>query len=101
MKIGDCCLTHINKLIPEDQYPTASTFVAAKGSQPLVETSSYTGFKKDKHKRKESAKNTEPPGKRACWHQSDDVTKWYGFPWDRVNYSCAYDSLLTIMLVVY
>ena len=74
-----------------------STFVSAQGSQPLAVTKST-----EKRKRQDGEDNTQkrtvkrvkvgnpPPGKH-----------FYGLSWDNVNHSCAYDSLLTVLLSIY
>ena len=39
--------------------------------------------------------------KKAKSSQAPPGQQFIGIPWDSVNYSCAYDSLLTILLSVY
>ncbi|RPD70740.1 hypothetical protein L226DRAFT_435937, partial [Lentinus tigrinus ALCF2SS1-7] len=64
-----------------------SGFVTARGTQALDNLNNYTISKRDKRKR----------------NDDDDLEaeKFLGFPWDPMNWSCAYDSLLTILLSVY
>ncbi|KAI0741506.1 hypothetical protein C8Q80DRAFT_1109645 [Daedaleopsis nitida] len=63
-----------------------TAFVLAQGSQPLQIVSNTT-----KPQRAKRLKVSKPPAGK----------KLVGFPWDSVNHSCAYDSLLTVLLTLY
>ncbi|RDX44312.1 hypothetical protein OH76DRAFT_1303721, partial [Lentinus brumalis] len=63
-------------------------FVAARGTQALQSLSNVGIQRKDKRKRDDQA-------------DLEAEINFCGFPWDPVNWSCAYDSLLTILLSVY
>ena len=89
--------TGSNDSIKTQKQRKMSTFVSAQGSQPVAVTKST-----EKRKRQDGEETTKkrivkrikvgnpPPGKH-----------FYGLAWDNVNHSCAYDSLLTILLSIY
>lgn len=87
------------KMVKSDAEPHLKPAV---GSRILQETSSFTGFQKDKRKQTET--NDDKDGtthKRARIHTRERISDLRGFPWDSVNHSCPYDSILTILLAVY
>ena len=63
-------------------------------------TSTFTGLKKDKRKR-ELDDSDEQAKKRVRLMVAPQDTCVIGFPWDHINHSCPYDSLLTVLLCVY
>ncbi|RDX42046.1 hypothetical protein OH76DRAFT_1297765, partial [Lentinus brumalis] len=83
----------------------ATGFVAARGTQALQSLSNTGITRKDKRKRDddiEAEVSQSKPVKRIKASQPPAGSKSFrGFPWDPINWSCAYDSLLTILLSVY
>ena len=77
--------------------PTNSIgFVAAKGSVPVTVTTSKRPLDVDDR--------TEVKAKRTKLSEETTITKDQGpsgFVWDGENYSCAYDSVLTILLSIW
>ena len=68
----------------------------------LPAVSVYNRKKASKHKAaNETLKIKFNPAKHAKTSNVTPVCTLQGFPWDSVNYSCAYDSLLTILCSVY
>ena len=68
----------------------------------LPAVSVYDGKKASKRKAAdETLEIKSNPTKRAKTSNVTPVCTLQGFPWDSVNYSCAYDSLLTILCSVY
>ena len=79
-------------------------FVPAQGSKPVtVSTTTQHEIKvRDKRKRHNEDEVTPKRAvKKAKSSQYPSGHQFIGIPWDCVNYSCAYDSLLTILLSVY
>ncbi|RPD55786.1 hypothetical protein L227DRAFT_477521, partial [Lentinus tigrinus ALCF2SS1-6] len=70
--------------LPKTLRKDTTGFVVARGTQALQSLNNTGINRKDKRKRDEES------SKKFC-----------GFPWDPVNWSCAYDSLLTVLMSVY
>lgn len=83
-----------------DKQSKDTGYVAAKGTQALTAVSNTLDTKVTKRKRDEDLDN-EVTTKKACREAVHNKVQLVGFKWDNVNYSCAYDSLLTILLSVY
>ena len=95
-------------LPPTDEYPnhssnnTTSNFIPAKGTQALANVSNQPGKVCNKRKRDEEAElliSTKPKKIRVSKPPPGKSVK--GFLWDSENWSCAYDSLLTILFAAY
>ena len=81
-----------------------TSFVPAQGSRPVtVSTTTQHEIKvRDKRKRhNEDEVISKRAVRKAKSSQAPPGQQFIGIPWDSVNYSCAYDSLLTILLSVY
>ncbi|RPD54685.1 hypothetical protein L226DRAFT_428259, partial [Lentinus tigrinus ALCF2SS1-7] len=85
-----------------------SGFVTAQGTQALDNLNNYTISKRDKHKQNDDDDDLEAEVfQRKQVKRIKGSTppkgsqKFLGFPWDSMNWSCAYDGLLTILLSVY
>ena len=90
---------------PTDEFPnkTANSttgFVVAQGSQSLDKVSDYNGLKNTKRKATDGDGNSKPV-KRTRTTSDQPLCVLKGFPWDSINHSCAYDSLLTILMAVH
>ncbi|KAI9069010.1 hypothetical protein FKP32DRAFT_1560551 [Trametes sanguinea] len=75
-------------------------YVPAKGSHALLVLNNTMDNKSMKRKREAEAE-TSCITKKARAQMGAGTTQLTGFTWDNVNYSCAYDSLLTILLASY
>ena len=90
------------KKAPTDEFPNSKGegYIPAIGSKPLAQVSNFTGLVKDKRKREDDT-NVKPKRRRVRVVAPTGGVEFQGLKWDSVNYSCAYDSLLTILLAVY
>ena len=62
----------------------------------------YDGKRITKRKALDDKAGRKPnPAKKTCTFNVAPEYTLQGFPWDSVNYSCAYNSLLTILYTVY
>ena len=73
----------------------------------MQDVSNANGTKTENKKRKRDAErvdNTEEVSEKSKRVKTKEISPDkapIGFPWDSVNYSCAYDSILSVILAVY
>jgi hypothetical protein len=87
---------YVNKNKSVSSKSDTTGFVAAKGTVPVVVDSSFKKRKlddDDTNKVSKKFKTSEDSIAKSCEPQ--------GFIWDNQNYSCAYDSVLTILLSIW
>lgn len=82
-----------------DQPKKTAGYVAAQGTQALTVVSNTVDKKSVKRKREDDCDAVG--AKKPRGEQVHAAVNFIGFKWDNANYSCAYDSLLTILLSVY
>ena len=78
-------------------------FVQAQGSQVLQNVNNEQACTVEKHKQIEDSEIAQScrTRKRQTTTNFSNWTHYGGFSWDSANHSCAYGSLLTILLSVY
>lgn len=91
-----------------DNKSTQSTrFVPAKGTVQLSQVSTIQGVRLNKKRKRSSSVSTSdddatvvgsPSAKKQLQTQSQGLNEPVGFIWDEEQYSCAYDSLFSILL---
>ena len=89
---------------PGDGQPPDNGVVTARGTQVLPHISNYDSKKRKNNadtSQKPSNKKAKTSGMSGMQNEAEPVCPFKGFPWDSVNHSCAYDSLLTVLLSVY